>query len=166
MSLTAPCAGSVCALPLQGSDGEAEEVPSLFGAACKNQVVVVVSCAPLSPDESQSSQRGRPQTTTLRGGALAAAPDLGVAAAALIGGMVRVINERDSVMTNFEVASLLMQQQRQRDEDEKALPLPGARRGESSGTTPWSSQQSAAIVGEQVMSYLGGALAPRRLRRA
>lgn len=68
--------------------------------------------------------------------------------------MVRVINERDSVMTNFEVASLLMQQQRQRDEDEKALPLPGARRGESSGTTPWSSQQSAAIVGEQVMSYL------------
>ena len=68
--------------------------------------------------------------------------------------MVYVVNERDSVLTNFEVAALLTAQQQQRDEEEAALPLPGARRGELAGTAAWTSQQSAAVVAEQVMGYL------------
>ena len=60
---------------------------------------------------------------------------------------------RDGVLTNFEVAALLVHQQRQRDEQERALPLPGARRGQA-GSTAWSSQQVATGLSEQVVSHL------------
>lgn len=67
---------------------------------------------------------------------------------------MRVINPRDSVLTNFEVAALLHSQQRARDEEEKALPLPGARRGETAGASAWSATQAVAGLSEQVIAYL------------
>ena len=67
---------------------------------------------------------------------------------------MRVINARDSVLTNFEVATLLHAQQRARDEEEKALPLPGARRGETAGSSAWSATQAVAVLSEQVITYL------------
>ena len=66
---------------------------------------------------------------------------------------MRVLNAHDGVMTNFEVAQLLQDQQRLRDEQEAALPLPGARRG-TAGSAAWSSQQTVSALSDQVLAYL------------
>ena len=66
---------------------------------------------------------------------------------------MHVLNAHDGAMTNFEVAQLLTAQQRERDEQEATLPLPGARRGQA-GSTAWSSQQSAVLLSEQVLAYM------------
>ena len=60
----------------------------------------------------------------------------------------------DGALTNLEVAELLTAQQRAREEQEAALPLPGARRGQQAGTAAWSSQAAAAGISEQVLGYL------------
>ena len=66
---------------------------------------------------------------------------------------MQVADSRDGVLTNFEVAELLAEQQRAREEQEKALPLPGARRGQA-GSTAWASHQNVATISEQVLEYL------------
>jgi hypothetical protein len=66
---------------------------------------------------------------------------------------MRVLDACDGVLTNFEVAQLLTAQQQRRDEEEAALPLPGARRS-TAGTSAWSSQQTVAVLSEQVLTYL------------
>lgn len=66
--------------------------------------------------------------------------------------MPQVLDPCDGVMTNFEVAQLLIQQQKRRAEDEAALPLPGARR--TSQSSAWSAQQSVSQISEQILAYL------------
>lgn len=69
--------------------------------------------------------------------------------------MVQVLDARAGVITNFEVAQLLAAQQQARNDEEAALPLPGARRTQAGGSgTAWHTQQSAATISEQVIAYL------------
>lgn len=67
---------------------------------------------------------------------------------------MRVLDARAGVLTNFELAELLRQQQQARDEAEALLPLPGARRGASTTSTSWQAQQHVALISEQVLGYL------------
>ena len=66
---------------------------------------------------------------------------------------MQVLAARDGVFTNFEVRELLNQQQHERDEAERAMPLPGARRGQSVSTA-WSAHQQGATISEQVLTHL------------
>jgi hypothetical protein len=66
---------------------------------------------------------------------------------------MRVVNARDGVLTNLEVKELLEEQLAARLREEQALPLPGARRGQS-GPSAWQSRQNAAIISEQVLGHL------------
>ena len=68
--------------------------------------------------------------------------------------LMHVVAAHDGALTNLEVAELLTAQQRAREEQEAALPLPGARRGQQAGTAAWSSQAAAAGISEQVLGYL------------
>lgn len=65
-----------------------------------------------------------------------------------------LVYEKAGSLTNFEVKELLKSQQAARAAEEAALPLPGARRGQAGSGTAWSSQQAAAGVSEQVLTYL------------
>ena len=67
--------------------------------------------------------------------------------------MPQVLDPCDGVMTNFEVAQLLIQQQKRRSQEEASLPLPGARR--STQSSAWSAQQSVTQISEQILTYLG-----------
>jgi|EP00900_Chrysochromulina_parva_P023011 hypothetical protein len=69
---------------------------------------------------------------------------------------MRVIAATETVLSNFEVKRLLERQQQEQLREEEALPLPGARRGEAAGSTAWQSRQQAALISEQVLTYLGG----------
>lgn len=64
---------------------------------------------------------------------------------------MKVINATAGALTNFELATLLRQQAKERAELESRLPLPGARRGASSTAVTWQAQQEIA---EQILSYL------------
>lgn len=66
---------------------------------------------------------------------------------------MRVVNARDALLTNLEVQQVLEVQMKARLEAEKALPLPGARRGQSSSAA-WHYRQNAAAIAEQVLTYL------------
>ena len=67
---------------------------------------------------------------------------------------MRVIDARAGLLTNLEVAALLRQQAEARDAAERALPLPGARRGSSATSTAWQAQQNVSLISEQVLKYL------------
>ena len=56
-------------------------------------------------------------------------------------------------LSNWEVRQLLLRQQREREEEEAAMPLPGARRGQV-GTSAWACHQELTTVSEQVLTYL------------
>lgn len=67
---------------------------------------------------------------------------------------MRIISARECAITNYEVRCLLERQQHAQLSEENALPLPGARRGQTSGSTAWQSRQQAALISDQVLIYL------------
>ena len=76
--------------------------------------------------------------------------------------MPHIQNACDGVLTNYEATRLLAEQKRKREEEEAALPLPGARR--STQSTAWSAQQSVAQITEQVLTYLSKSTANAQTR--
>ena len=101
-----------------------------------------------------STGNGGPEATKpRRGSSIVAARAASFALRTHCSVVMQVVSKSDGVLTNFEVADLLARQQQQRLDEENALPLPGARRGQS-GSTAWSSQQTLAGVSEQVVGYL------------
>ena len=76
-----------------------------------------------------------------------------------------IVQERGGVLTNLEVKLLLEEQQSRRIRDEQAMPLPGARRGQA-GAAAWQSQQHAALISEQVSTYLETTSCVRQTRES
>jgi len=72
---------------------------------------------------------------------------------------MRVLAEREAVLTEFEVRELLLRQAEKRAADEKQRPLPGARRTATSGAAgarSWRTQEECNLITEQVLENFSG----------